>query len=372
MSADPDVARTGVPSPEDALGGDLHSAPADPVIDTVDDSPEGMYDLMAANDWGDGLPVVPPTVERVDRLLQHYPGSADEVLAVLPPRMGRATVRIAAINAVMAGCPPEVFPVVCAALRALGQPQFNLRGVQATTHSVAIMLIVHGRIAADTGFNAGFGAMGPGNRANATTGRALRLILLHCAGGRPGTGDASTQGAPSKYTFCFAENATASPWPSYPVSLGLRAASAVTVAGVEGPHNAHDMWSTEPHMVFDKLASVMTTLGSNNAAVADSEFFVLLCPEHAQLAAQDGWTRRDVQLYLHHRARLQMGLRRTHFGPNGPMRIRWAKSLRDDELVPMTLDPDDIHILVAGGAGKHSCIIPAWGSMSRSVTLPIE
>jgi hypothetical protein len=350
----------------------LPSTSADPVIDVADDSPEGMYDLMEANGWGDGLPVVPPTPDRVDRFLEHYPGPADQVLAVLPPRMGQATVRIAAVNAVMAGCPPEVFPVVCAALRALGQPQFNLRGVQATTHSVAIMLIVHGQIADDGGFNAGLGAMAPGNRANATAGRALRLVLLNCAGGRPGTGDASTQGAPSKYTFCFAENAVASPWPSYPASLGLTAASAVTVAGVEGPHNSHDMWSAEPHLVFDKLASVMSTLGSNNAAVADSEFFVLLCPEHAQLAAQAGWTRRDVQLYLHHRARVPMGLRRRHFGPNGPMRIRWAKSLGDEELVPMTLDPDDIHVMVAGGAGKHSSVIPAWGSMSRSVTAPIE
>jgi hypothetical protein len=345
---------------------------ADEVMDLAGDSAEAMYDLLAAHGWGDGLPAIPPTAERVDRILERYPGSADEVLAVLPPRMGLATVRIAAVNSVMAGCPPEVFPAVCAAVRALGQPQFNLRGVQATTHSVAIMLIVHGQLAVSGGFNAGLGALGPGNRANATTGRALRLILLHCGGGQPGDGDASTQGAPAKYTFCFAENTDGSPWPSYPASLGLGGASAVTVAGVEGPHNAHDMWSAEAHLVFDKVASVMTTLGSNNAAVANTEFFVLLCPEHAQLAAQAGWTRRDAQLYLHHRARLPVRLRNAHFGPNGPMRTRWAKTLPDDDLIPMTLDPDDIHVMVAGGAGKHSCVIPSWGSMSRSVTVPVE
>src|SRR6185437_6363958 len=126
--------------------------------------------------------------------------------AVLPPRSGAATPRTVAVNAVMAGCPPPVFPVLVAAVRGIGRPEFNLRGVQATTHSVAVMVAVHGDVVDRAGYNAGFGTFGPGCRANATTGRAIRLLLLHVGGGRPGDGDASTQGQPAKYTYCFAEN----------------------------------------------------------------------------------------------------------------------------------------------------------------------
>jgi hypothetical protein len=341
------------------------------LVEVADESPEALYALLAEHGWGDGLPVVAPTPARVERMLAGYPGSVDEVLAVLPPRSGAATVRTVAVNAVMAGCPPEVFPVVVAAVRALGRPEFNLRGVQATTHTVAIMVAVHGAIVDKAGYNAGFGTFGPGTRANATTGRAVRQVLLHTAGGRPGDGDASTQGTPAKYTYCFAENALASPWPLFPTSRGVDTPSAVTVAGVEGPHNSHDMWSTEPRLVFDKIASVMATFGSNNGPMADSEFFVVLCPEHAALAAQAGWSRQDAQLYLYHRARVPVGLRREHFG-GSPTGVGWANALRDDELMPMTIRPDDIRVMVAGGPGKHSCVIPSWGSISRSVTAAVE
>ncbi len=279
---------------------------------------------------------------------------------------------IAAVNAVMAGCPPEVFPVVVAAVRALGQPEFNLRGVQATTHAVAIMVAVHGVIVDRAGYNAGFGTLGPGNRANATTGRAVRLILLHVGGGRPGDGDASTQGHPAKYTYCFAENAEASPWPIYPRCRGVDAPSAVTVAGVEGPHNIHDMWSTHPGPILEKVASVMTTLGSNNAPMADSEFFVVLGPEHAQQAAAEGWSREDVQLFLYQHARMPLGVKRRHFEHWG-LDVPWIGAISDPEaMLPMTARPDNIRLMVAGGPGKHSCVIPSWGSISRSVTVPID
>jgi hypothetical protein len=342
------------------------------LIELVDESAESLYAMLAENGWGDGLPVVAPTDERVERMLAGYPGSVDEVLAVLPPRSGACTVRMAAVNAVMAGCPPEVFPVVVAAVRALGQQEFNLRGVQATTHSVAIMVAVHGAVVDKAGYNSGFGTFGPGNRANATTGRAIRLVLLHIGGGRPGDGDASTQGQPAKYTYCFAENTAASPWPIFPRSRGVDAPSAVTVAGVEGPHNSHDMWSTKAVPIFTKIASVMTTLGSNNAPMVDSEFFVVLCPEHAAQAALEGWSREDVQLFLYQQARMPLGLRREHFSGWG-WESPWVRSMEDpNALMPMTTRPDNIRVLVAGGGGKHSCVIPAWGGISRSVTAPVE
>lgn len=345
---------------------------ASDMLELVDESPEALYGVLEEFGWGDGLPVVAPTEARVDAMLENHRGSPDEVLAVLPPRSGACTARMAAVNAVMAGCPPAVFPVVAGAVRALARPEFNLRGVQATTHSVAIMVAVHGAVAEKAGYNAGFGTFGPGNRPNATTGRAVRLILLNVGGGRPGDGDASTQGQPAKYTYCFAENAAASPWPTYPRCRGVEAPSAVTVAGVEGPHNIHDMWSTHPGPIYRKVASVMTTLGSNNAVMSDSEFFVVLCPEHAQQAASEGWTREDVQLFLYHQARLPRRLKDEHFGGMG-IEMPWMRSVSDPEaLLPMTGDPADIRVMVAGGPGKHSCVIPSWGSISRSVTVPVE
>ncbi len=342
------------------------------LIELLDESPETLYGLLAECGWGDGLPVVAPTSNRVDAMLAAYSGSPDEVLAVLPPRLGACTARAAAINAVMAGCPPAVFPVITAAVRALARPEFNLRGVQATTHAVAVMVAVHGVVVQQAGYNAGFGTFGPGTRANATTGRALRLILLHVGGGRPGDGDASTQGHPAKYAYCFAENAPASPWPIYPRCRGVESPSAVTVAGVEGPHNVHDMWATHPGPILAKMASAMATLGSNNAAMAESEFFVVLGPEHAFQAAAEGWSREDVQLFLYQYARVRRAVKRQHFD-SGAAEPPWMRSIEDPEaLLPMTSRPDDIRVMVAGGPGKHSCLIPSWGSISRSVTVPVD
>ncbi|MGH7288945.1 MAG: hypothetical protein ACREI8_13095 [Myxococcota bacterium] len=334
---------------------------------------EELQELFEKRGWGDGLPLVPPTPERVEAMLVTGTGSpppaADEAIATLPPRHGAATRRILAVNAVLAGCPPGVLPVLVTAVRALSRPELNLRGVNATTHPVAPLVIVHGAAALALGLNAGLGAFGPGNRANATLGRALRLVLLHVAGARPGAGDASTQGGPAKYGYCIAENEAASPWQSYSRSVGVSAASAVTLACGEAPHNVHDMESEAPAGILEKVASVMATLGSNNAPVSSAEFFVVLGPEHAATIAAAGWTRRDVQSYLYEKARLPAGVLRRAF------RVTqwrpWLASLADGDAMPITDHPDNVRVLVAGGPGKHSCVIPSWG-MTKSVTLPLE
>lgn len=342
-------------------------------IELGTDSPEEILELFEARGWGDGLPLVPPTKERVEEMLgagfAQDPPEPDEVIATLEPRLGEATRRTIAINAVLAGCPPGVLPVLVSAVRGLARPELNLRGVNATTHPVAPLLIVHGEAVRQLGFNAGLGTFGPGTRANATVGRALRLILLHVAGARPGNGDASTQGQPSKYAYCIAENEAASPWESYPKGLGLDAASAITLHCGENPHNFHDMESEVPGPIFDKAATVMATLGSNNAPVSSAEFFIVLGPEHAATAAAAGWSRCDVQSYLYERARMPAGVFRhafdvTQYRP-------WMAALRDEDLMPITDHPGNIRVLVSGGAGKHSCLIPSWG-MTKSVTLPIE
>ena len=337
-------------------------------LELSDEDPDTIYELFEKHGWGDGLPLVAPTDKRVTEMLSCIEASPEEVLTVLPPRGGSATYRSVAVNAVLAGCKPEYFPVVVAAVKALGNQRINLRGVNTTTHPVAPLLIVHGRAVDELGFNSGLGVFGPGNRANATVGRAIRLILLHIAGAAPGPGDASTQGQPSKYTYCIAENQKENPWDSYPVTLGVNSESALTVHCGENPHNFHDMESEKIERILDKAASAMTTFGVNNACISSGEWFVILCPEHAATAFDQGWGREDVSDYLFEKARMTAGRFREQF--NLLAWADWMHSLSDDELVPMTQQVENIKVLVSGGAGKHSCVIPSWG-MTRSVTVPI-
>ena len=341
----------------------------DRILELADTSPEAMFDLFEEHGWGDGLPLVPPTTERVDAMLEHAEGDVDQEFGVLAPRSGVVTRRIVAINAVLAGCKPEYFPVVFSAARAMAQPQLNLRGVNATTHPVAPLLIVSGEIARDCGFNAGVGAFGPGNRANATVGRAVRLLLLHVAGARPGFGDASTQGQPAKYAYCVAENLDECPWESYPMSVGVDAPSAVTVHCGEGPHNVHDMEAEGyPDLILDKMASAMTSLGMNNACISQGEFFLGLGPEHAHTFARHGMERKDISGYLFNQARMPAHVFQRHYEERAW--DEWMKLVAPNDMLPMTGHPDNIKVFVVGGAGQHSSLIPSWG-MTKCVTLPV-
>lgn len=338
------------------------------LIALADDTPETLLEAFAARGWGDGLPLVPPTEARVAAMLDG--GDPDEVVGVIPPRFGLATRRALAVNAVLAGCAPPVFPVLATAVRALCHPEVNLQGVQSTTHPVAPLVIVHGEAVTRLGFNAGCGTFGPGTRANATLGRAVRLVLMHVGGAIPGQGDQATQGQPSKYAFCIAENAAHSPWEAYHRSCGVEAASAVTVACCENPHNVHDMESDHAARILLKVASAIASLGSNDACISQGEIFVALCPEHAATIASSGWSRRDVQTFLYERARLPRGELLAAFRQR-----RWRPWMQaeapEHTLLPMTEHPDNYRVLVTGGAGKHSAVLPSWG-MTRSCTLPLE
>ncbi len=375
-SANPSPAKSpAAASASPAAGASASSGASPSILDLPSDDPQELLEALASQNLGDGLPVIAPTPDRVDAMLEAASAQADatadpdEVIAVLEPRMGEATRKIIATNAVMAGCAPEHLSVLTTTVRALAQPEFNLAGVNATTHPTAPLLVVHGECVQQGGFESQTGAFGPGNRANATVGRALRLILIQVAGARPGDGDASTQGQPSKYSYCVAENAAASPWESYPRSLGITAASAVTVHAGENPHNFHDMEAQLPKPILDKAASVMATLGCNNAPIGQGEFFVGLCPEHAQTIAAAGWGRRDVQMYLFERARRTASELKLHFAQRAWR--PWQEALDGIDQAPMTDSPDNIKVFVVGGAGKHSCVIPSWG-MTKSVTLPVE
>ncbi len=324
------------------------------------DSLEAVEGYFRERGWTDGLPIVPPTLDRVQAMLDGIDAEPDLVVGKLPPLWGEASVEKIAINAVMAGAPPGVMPVLVAALEAMLDPAFNLYGVQATTHPVAPLLIVNGPAASRLGMHAGAGVFGPGNQANATLGRALRLCLWNLGGARPGSGDMATQGSPAKYTYAIAEREDRSPWPPLHASLGFDAQdSVVTVFGGEAPHNVNDHVSQKASNLLTVVADTAATLGSNVGwYFAQSQLLVVLGPEHAATVAEDGFTRQDVQRFLYEHARRplhqlkQGGMWGIHDWP------RWMATSNDHAWLPIVPGPDDVLVMVAGGAGKHSSVVP--------------
>lgn len=333
-------------------------------IDSLDS--DVLVELFAERGWGDGLPLVPSTPERVEAMLAAVEMEPDEPLGSIPPRDGLLTPRTVAVNGVLAGCKPELMPVLVEVARILGGGELNLAGVNPTTHPVAPLVVLHGEVVHRLGFNAGAGAFGPGNRANATLGRAVRFLMIHAGGATPGDGDKATQGDPSKYVFCAAENQAATPWDTYPASLGIDAPSALTVAAVESGSNIHDMESDAPDRILDKIASNITSMGANHTCLSGSEIFVVLGPEHAATIAAAKWRRDDVSNYLFQRARLPVRMVRAAF--DNRREPHWIRALGDDELMPMTDHPDKIRVLVIGGPGKHSQVLPSFGGRPTSVT----
>src|SRR5688500_12246312 len=221
--------------------------------------------------FSDGLPVVAPTQAKTDAVVAALGGEPDFVECAVAPRWGELTREVLAINMVMAGCRPEYAPVVRAAMLALTDPAFNLNGVQATTHVAAPLVVVNGPIATAIGMNGGANAFGPGNRANATIGRAIRLILLNVGGGWPGDLDKCTLGSPAKYTYCVCENEAQSPLAPYHVEQGYQAGdSTVFAMAAEAPHSVTDHISNDPQGILDTICSAMSTTASNNAVLSGS------------------------------------------------------------------------------------------------------
>ena len=325
--------------------------------------------------WTDGLPVVPPTPQKIAAMVDALGGDPRAEIARIAPRWGVLSCEVLAINMVMAGCKPEYAPIVKAAVLALADLSFNLNGVQATTHVASPLLIVNGPIAQQIGMNAGCNAFGSGNRANATIGRAIRLVMLNVGGGTPGDLDKSTLGHPGKYTYCVAENEAQSPFPPYHVENGYKALdSTVFVIAAEAPHSVTDHISGDPKGILDAMCSAMSTIASNNA-VLSGHCAVVLGLEHAETVAKHGWTRHDIRSYLwmYHGNRFD-DLARGHrygnvYNRNLP---KWYR--RDpDSRIPIVPSPENIHLFVMGGtAGRFSAFIPGWGHMSKPVLRAID
>ena len=324
--------------------------------------------------WSDGFPIIAPTAAAVAQMVKGARRPGSDLIGIVPPRLGVASVEQIAVNAVMAGCRPQHMPVLITAVEAMLEARFNLASLQATTHPVAPLLIVHGPIAKELGMNAGAGAFGPSSMANAVIGRAMRLILWNIGGGLPGSADRSTQGAPSKYSFCIAENIEASPWGSFITDRGLpEGANAVTLFGCEPPHNVNDHEHGDAQGILHVAADTLRALGNNTWFIAwhgQKELLLVLGPEHAASIAGSGWSRRQVREFVFS----AVARRRDELARGGMYHMRdWPPALNQlasDALVPMVPSADDILVLVAGGAGKHSAVLPSFGA-TMSVTREI-
>lgn len=306
--------------------------------------------------WSDGMPVVPPTEAAVKAFVAAARGD-NEPFGPISPRQLTPTMQSLAANAVMAGCKPEYFPVVLAALRGVLTEEYNLHGTLATTHPCAPVVMVNGPLRRDLDINCRTNCFGQGWRANATIGRALNLILLNVGGARPGVMDRSTQGSPAKFTLCFGENEEESPWEPFHVRRGFSADdSVVTVMSGEAPHNINDHASTSGRAILTTVCSVMGQSGANTI-YGKGPSIVVFGPEHAATLHRDEWSIDSIKAYLWEHARIPAA----NVSPEN--QAMYAETGRVPINGAYTIGPsiDSIHIAVAGGAGKHSSWIPSFG-----------
>jgi hypothetical protein len=342
---------------------------------TSDLEADAIEDLYAKG-VTDGLPVVPPTHARVMRAVAACGREGGELIALVPPNYGKATVERIAINAVMAGCRPEYLPVVIAAVEAVCDDAFDLHGVSATTNSPAPLLVLNGPVRAALDVNCGAGLFGPGWRANATIGRALRLVCVNIGGATPGVVSMSTLAHPGKYTYCIGENEEASPWPSLAVEHGFAPGdSTVAALAADAPLGVYEHVGRSARDILSTVAASMAVI-SHHKMTHWGDTVLVLGPEHAAAIAADGWSKADVRAFLFER--LQRPVRELVPGRDGgeglPEHVlrKFADPEHDDTLVPKFRSADNIKIVVAGGtAGRFSAIVPGW-TFPKSSSLVVK
>ena len=311
------------------------------------------YHRLQALGLGDGLPVAEPSSRLVRAMVEATGAAPEELLAVVPPLRGPLTARRLAVCAALAGCEPAHVAVLVAACAALAAPELNALGFSTTTGSAAPLVVVNGPARHRLGFNAGPNCLGPGNRANATVGRCLSLVLRIVGGAREGLADMATMGQPAKYTCCFAENEEASPWEPLHVARGHdRQDSAVTVVGVAGTVEAFETESATPDAMLDAVATVLAgsapVAASGSGLVGGGQPLVLVSPEWAAQLAGAGLAKTDLQRELFRRS------------------VRTAGAA--GETWRVADDPDDVLVVVAGGVGIKQTVVPNWNGGSRAVT----
>lgn len=331
------------------------------MTDELGDALETLY----ARGVTDGLPVVPPTRARVDAAIDASGRAGGDLIALVPPNFGRATVEKIAVNAVMAGCRPEYLPVVIAGVEAICDDAFDLHGVSATTNFPSPLFIINGPIRKVLEVNCAAGVFGPGWRANATIGRALRLIAVNLGGAVPGVVSMSTFAHPGRYTYCIGEYEEESPWEPLHVEHGFDAAdSTVTAFAGEAPHGVYDHMSrTAP----DLLVTISRSLEviSHHKSTHHGDTLVVLSPEHARTVAGDGWGKQEMREFLW--ARLRKPVKELIPGVDGgeglPLHVlaKFSHPETEERLIAKFREPENLKFLVAGGtAGRFSAVIPGW------------
>lgn len=331
---------------------------------------DDIFEFMFDQGLTDGLPVVPPTPERVIRMLRGTRRDAQEVIGTCAPNYAPLTIEKIAINAVMAGCKPEYLPVVIAAAEVICVPEFCIHGLTATTYGATPIIIVNGPIRQRIGMNMGINVLGQGNRPNATIGRAIKLIVRNVGGGRPGEVERATFGSASKYTCCFAEYEERSPWEPLHVERGFAASdSVVTCFGLEsGPHQIADQTSRTARALSGSLG-----LGAESSWHPKTHNFgdvlMVISPEHADTIGRDRWSKEQVRQQMQNVTSrpLRELLPTDDFGGLGalPDQVKQRKRTEAelDKLIPKFQSTKNIHMVVAGGpAGKFSVMFGGWAS----------
>jgi len=333
---------------------------------------EDEFEAAYARGWSDGLPVVPPTPERVLRMLAGTSRAPSEVVALVPPDLVPCTVEKVAANAVLAGCRPEYLPVVLTALEGACTDEFNMHGLLATTYFSGPVLIVNGPIAREIGMNSGVNVLGQGNRANSTIGRALQLVVRNVGGGRPDGVDRATLGSPGKLGFCFAEREVDSPWEPLHVELGYRAEqSTVTLFAGQGPAPIVDQLSRTPESLIRSFAACLDATPHPNLALG-FDAIVVVPPDHARIFRDAGWSKARMREELN---RLLTRRGRERARGRGDMDEGLPDSLAEAD-IPKFREGGLYFVHAGGNAGMFSGILSSWvnpnGGGSNPVTVEIR
>jgi hypothetical protein len=332
--------------------------------------PVELIEMYFRKGWTDGLPVMPPSAKSVNAALAAVDLRADDVVGEIPARNLKLTADKIAINAVLAGCLPEYMPVVLAAVKGICHPDFSYHGPATSTGGAAIAIIVSGPVAGRLEINAADNAFGPGFRANATIGRALRLLMMNTLDTRPGRLDRSTLGNPGKYTLCFAEDEHNSPWEPLHVEKGFKPEeSTVTVFATEGPHQVYNHLSNDPRTLCVTMADSMANLGSMNIT-GQQNMVVVFAGEHQDIFRHSGWSKAQVKQCLFDHAHHSIAaIKKTGRMP-GPIDKK-----DETQRWHVVRTPDDLLVVSAGArAGAFSACLPGWGGykMTRAITTRID
>lgn len=323
-------------------------------------------ELFHSRGWTDGLPVVPPTPEAVQACLDWAGLTADHLIGIEPVRPRRITAEKVAINAVMAGCLPQHFPVVVTAVTAMLQEPFLCHGATASTGGSAVLVVVNGPIRNELGMDGTFNAVGPSDRASTAIGRAVRLILINLMDVRPGDIDRSTFGHPGKVSFCIVEDEDNSPWPSLAGErLGDPYVSAVTVMAAMSPRQIMNEWTTEPEQILDTYCAEIKA-NMRHYSIWPGNYAVVIPPQLRTHFEAAGWSKADIRQYVYENARIH----RREWADVGKGAVVQDKGDREYAALP---DPDHVLVIAAGGpAGGFGMVIPPWlGHKSRAVTVAI-